>query len=440
MTKRIGLSAFVVVLSIFVCYRECKAQSVKSSREDGVCDLNTERSVKLHFNGSSGEVEELQVRTNMTKTSLEIDTIGMQMMEAYSSTFTFDTDFKDLKIEKEPQIFYHILHDALSSNKHVKENMPYHQIKFANCDKIELLEDYREMFRWDENFQNIVPNSKGIAIPGSPTVRHKPDVGDTLLLYVIFPTKYEHEWWLLPLHPAEFKETMKIRELATKLNLVMHEKQLSDTSLKLEIQRLELENLRLSGEIFEMRRKRFEQFGDTKTLEGHTGSVRDVAISPCGKWAVSASWDSTLKVWGDRGAEIGRSSGVAGWSWMSWIHDSSHPVAVILRLIMFECVMIDMQFIVCVCVGFGLCFIFGLCLKMNTELDQKKKGHLILDIDNTLGCLIKDAKRKKDEDTVRFKTNKDEWHTFKFRPGIFHFLRSLVPLYEISICTQATQE
>ena len=34
-----------------------------------------------------------------------------------------------------------------------------------------------------------------------------------------------------------------------------------------------------------------------RTLEGHSGSVSDVALTPNGKWAVSASEDRTLKVW-----------------------------------------------------------------------------------------------------------------------------------------------
>ncbi|MCL1475550.1 hypothetical protein LAY57_33565, partial [Argonema antarcticum A004/B2] len=34
-----------------------------------------------------------------------------------------------------------------------------------------------------------------------------------------------------------------------------------------------------------------------RTLSGHTESVSAVAIAPDGKFAVSASWDNTLKVW-----------------------------------------------------------------------------------------------------------------------------------------------
>ena len=34
-----------------------------------------------------------------------------------------------------------------------------------------------------------------------------------------------------------------------------------------------------------------------RTLEGHSGSVYGVAVTPDGKRAVSASWDNTLKVW-----------------------------------------------------------------------------------------------------------------------------------------------
>jgi WD40 repeat protein len=42
-----------------------------------------------------------------------------------------------------------------------------------------------------------------------------------------------------------------------------------------------------------------------KTLVGHTGSVRSVAVTPDGSWAVSGSRDRTLKVWDlERGSEI----------------------------------------------------------------------------------------------------------------------------------------
>ena len=34
-----------------------------------------------------------------------------------------------------------------------------------------------------------------------------------------------------------------------------------------------------------------------RTLEGHSGFVDGVAVTPDGKRAVSASWDKTLKVW-----------------------------------------------------------------------------------------------------------------------------------------------
>jgi hypothetical protein len=34
-----------------------------------------------------------------------------------------------------------------------------------------------------------------------------------------------------------------------------------------------------------------------RTLAGHTGSVRICAVSPDGRWIISASWDRTLKVW-----------------------------------------------------------------------------------------------------------------------------------------------
>jgi WD40 repeat protein len=34
-----------------------------------------------------------------------------------------------------------------------------------------------------------------------------------------------------------------------------------------------------------------------RTLEGHSGSVKAVAVTPDGKLAVSASYDNTLKVW-----------------------------------------------------------------------------------------------------------------------------------------------
>ncbi|MBI4613888.1 MAG: hypothetical protein HY720_09790, partial [Planctomycetes bacterium] len=36
---------------------------------------------------------------------------------------------------------------------------------------------------------------------------------------------------------------------------------------------------------------------ESRTLQGHTGFVRAVAVSPDGKWIVSGSKDETLKVW-----------------------------------------------------------------------------------------------------------------------------------------------
>ena len=35
-----------------------------------------------------------------------------------------------------------------------------------------------------------------------------------------------------------------------------------------------------------------------RTLQGHTGGVRDVAISPDGQWIVSGSHDGSVRVWG----------------------------------------------------------------------------------------------------------------------------------------------
>jgi serine/threonine protein kinase len=35
------------------------------------------------------------------------------------------------------------------------------------------------------------------------------------------------------------------------------------------------------------------------TLEGHTNTVRSVAVSPDGKWLVSGSDDNTIKIWGN---------------------------------------------------------------------------------------------------------------------------------------------
>ena len=34
-----------------------------------------------------------------------------------------------------------------------------------------------------------------------------------------------------------------------------------------------------------------------RTLEGHTGWVKAVAVSPGGRWIVSGSDDNTLKIW-----------------------------------------------------------------------------------------------------------------------------------------------
>ena len=41
-----------------------------------------------------------------------------------------------------------------------------------------------------------------------------------------------------------------------------------------------------------------------RTLEGHTGGVSAVAVTPDGSRAVSASYDSTLKVWDLETGEI----------------------------------------------------------------------------------------------------------------------------------------
>jgi WD40 repeat protein len=44
---------------------------------------------------------------------------------------------------------------------------------------------------------------------------------------------------------------------------------------------------------------------ELRTLEGHSSHVYGVAVTPDGKWAVSASYDYTLKVW-DLEAASGR--------------------------------------------------------------------------------------------------------------------------------------
>src|SRR5206468_1147679 len=50
-----------------------------------------------------------------------------------------------------------------------------------------------------------------------------------------------------------------------------------------------------------------------RTLEGHSGSVRGVAVSPDGRRAVSASADNTLKVWDlESGRELRTLEGHSG--------------------------------------------------------------------------------------------------------------------------------
>jgi WD40 repeat protein len=56
-----------------------------------------------------------------------------------------------------------------------------------------------------------------------------------------------------------------------------------------------------------------ETAGLERTLSGHAGSVRAVAVTPDGQRAVSASWDETLKVWDlATGTELRTLSGHAG--------------------------------------------------------------------------------------------------------------------------------
>jgi WD40 repeat protein len=46
-----------------------------------------------------------------------------------------------------------------------------------------------------------------------------------------------------------------------------------------------------------------------RTLEGHSGLVGGVAVAADGKWAVSASYDKTLKVW-----DLGTGRPIAGFT------------------------------------------------------------------------------------------------------------------------------
>jgi WD40 repeat protein len=52
---------------------------------------------------------------------------------------------------------------------------------------------------------------------------------------------------------------------------------------------------------------------ELRTLEGHSGPVSRVAVSPDGRWAVSASADNTLKVWDlETGRELRTLEGHSG--------------------------------------------------------------------------------------------------------------------------------
>jgi WD40 repeat protein len=56
-----------------------------------------------------------------------------------------------------------------------------------------------------------------------------------------------------------------------------------------------------------------ETDGELRTLEGHSGAVNGVAVTPDGKRAVSASFDHTLKVWDlDTGRELRTLEGHSG--------------------------------------------------------------------------------------------------------------------------------
>jgi WD40 repeat protein len=54
---------------------------------------------------------------------------------------------------------------------------------------------------------------------------------------------------------------------------------------------------------------------ELRTLQGHSGGVNGVAISPDGRHAVSASYDNTLKVWDlETGRELRTLEGHSGGS------------------------------------------------------------------------------------------------------------------------------
>lgn len=161
-------------------------------------------SVLFSLANDIGKQETHELKVVVEADSLRLDTRNLVSHDRYQQTFT-KSELRALGVKTKIRLFVNMITDALEETPNSPNTGLTYHVRFAPIDN--KIEGFRQ------RYSVVSPKNKVYSTPV--------EGGGMMLLYLEYATRYEEEWWVLPLPPSDTttveKFRLQIRDLTAKL-------------------------------------------------------------------------------------------------------------------------------------------------------------------------------------------------------------------------------